>query len=200
MIGVIEGHIMTVSEQAVVLQAHGVGFELAVLQSSGYVVEQTMRLFVHMHWNQDQGPSLYGFQAERERDIFRLLISCSGLGPKMGMSVLQTLTPESVIQSIQSSDARTLSQVNGIGAKKAEQFILYLKPKVDALLASGAISHDDIAGAQHIHDLRDVLHSLGYTKSEISMVSTHLAKQEQMQEVSFDYLMRKALQFLSQLK
>ena len=88
----------------------------------------------YMHWNQDNGPTLYGFNSILEKTVFLLIISCSGIGPKIGLAVLHHLEPATFVQAIIEENIKVLSSISGIGAKKAEQICVALKHKVAKLL------------------------------------------------------------------
>lgn len=77
-----------------------------------------------MHWNQDQGPTLFGFQSQIEKQTFMMIISCSGIGPKMALSILEQTSAGSFLEMIVENDVKALSNLKGIGAKsRATLFI-----------------------------------------------------------------------------
>lgn len=152
-------------------------------------------LYLHMHWNQENGPSLYGFSTLVEKKVFQLIISCSGLGPKIALAVLSDLGVDRFVDAIQTNNTTALSSVSGIGAKKAEQIAVQLKHKVADLLKSGI----EITGATAIkwHEITQVLESLNYSRGEISAAMQHLSSEYANKNVPFDGLIRHALSFLS---
>lgn len=195
MINTISGTIQSIQEQGLVVEVGGFGLHIQVPQGSIFQQGQTVCLQSYMHWNQEQGPSLFGFSNELEKLVFLTIIDCSGIGPKIGLAVLSSLGAERFIEIVQGSDERALSKVNGIGPKKAEQMIVQLKHKVAKLLDKGI----KITGSAQITDwqnLQEVLESLHYSRPEISAAMRHLRESTQ-EVVPFDHLMRKALSFLA---
>ncbi|MCX5922758.1 MAG: Holliday junction branch migration protein RuvA [Candidatus Dependentiae bacterium] len=196
MITSISGTIKNIQEQAVVVEVGGIGLQVQVPHESLFQVGQAAQLHAYMHWNQEQGPSLFGFSTELEKAVFLLIIDCSGIGPKIGLAALGSLGAERFIEIVQSGDERGLSKVSGIGPKKAEQMIVQLKHKVAKLLDKGM----KIAGSAQVTDwqnLQEVLESLHYSRPEISAAMRHLRESTTEVTVPFDQMMRKALSFLA---
>ena len=172
--------------------------ELNVPRASEYERNSTISLYVYLHWNQDQGPSLYGFSSELEKRLFLLITSCAGIGPKIAVAALADLGPQSLVGAIQTADERALSKVSGIGLKKAEQIIVQLRRKIEPVIES---SGQELAGIgtsiAHWSSLREALTSLGYSRMEITRAITSLQGTDGMSQAPFDVLMRNALSFLS---
>lgn len=125
-----------------------------------------------------------------------LVISCSGVGPKLGLAVLEDLGPQAFLDAVTEENDRALSKVSGIGAKKAEKIIVLLKHKVAKLIQSGAICQST-GKVSRMHEITDVLKSLNYSRPEISAAMNHVNKKHAGQDYSFDQLIRYALSFLS---
>lgn len=196
MIYTISGTIAKHTKQGVVLVAHGFGIELLVSNVSLFQIGNFCEIFVYMHWNQEQGPSLYGFNSDFEKSVFILAISCSGIGPKVGLAILQDLGAHSFIQAIQANDVRALSKVSGIGGKKAEHIIVQLKHKIDQLVIDwGVVSDPDHEKWQTVVQALEALH---YSRGEINVALQKLKNNAHpATSVSFDQLLRSALSFLS---
>lgn len=190
------GKVAIVDKQRITFFVGALGFDLQVPDATIFDIKKETPLFVHMHWNAEQGPSLFGFATELEKTVFSLIISCSGVGPKIGLAVLGDIGAQNFLHAIEMSDDRMLSKVNGIGTKKAEQIIFQLKNKVAQLMKSGI----KIEGAQsmgHWHTVSQALESLNYSRTEIARAMNHLKESKENASVSFDKLMRQALSFLS---
>lgn len=196
MITCLTGTIKEIKEQSLTIEVHGVGFVLSVAKSEGFIVGKALMLYTYLHWNQESGPALFGFETELERAIFLLVTACSGIGPKIALSVLKNMQPSMFIKAVQTSDEKALSSVPGIGAKKAEQMIVQLRHKVEKLLESGIIIKDDKALA-HWTTINDVLTSLHYSRTEINAALSYIKESELNQSATFDQLLRQALSFLS---
>jgi Holliday junction DNA helicase RuvA len=196
----VKGQVKVVKDQAIILEIGGVALALAVPMSSLFLVEESVQVWTHVHWNQENGPSLFGFKTEFERQIFLLVTSCSGIGPKIALSILAELGPNNFINAINSGDDKALSKVNGIGPKKAEQIVVQLKHKVAKLVTTGAFVADSQGSAhlQQWHNVSEVLSSLHYTRTEIAAAMKYVSENNQNGEnSSFDLLVRQALSFLA---
>lgn len=194
MINFLQGSLAAYKDQSATIMVAGVGFQVFMLESS-FSVGQQIAVHVHLQWHQENGPVLYGFQTELEKTIFLLIISCSGIGPKIALAILSTLKPATFLKVIQTSDEKTLSSVNGIGAKKAEQMIVQLRHKVAKLIESGVVIDND-AEFNDLKNISDVLTSLSYSRAEISQ-ALQFVKESVEPNAPFDQLMRKALSYLS---
>jgi Holliday junction DNA helicase RuvA len=133
---------------------------------------------------------LYGFQSKEEREIFNLLISVSGIGPNTAMIMLSSLTPDEVVQAIQTEDVRTIQSVKGIGAKTAQRVIIDLKDKV---LKITPVS-ENIFNNHNTNrfDALNALISLGFDKKSIDKVLDKISTGEE----SVEQLIKGALKLL----
>lgn len=196
MISYVQGVVQEVSDHSITVDIGTVGLSVQVPHPTSFAQGKSTKLHVHMHWNQEQGPSLFGFQTELEKTIFLLVIGCSGLGPKLGITILESLGAERFLEIVRAEDERALSQVSGIGPKKAEQIIVHLKHKVAKLIDSGI--HITCASTiTQWHNIAQVLESLNYSRLEVAQAIKYLREKETQPDVPFDLLMRKALSFLA---
>lgn len=193
------GVVKQAQDQSIVVDVRGIGFSLLVANPELFLREKEMIVFTYMHWSQEQGPTLYGFLNAQERAVFLLVISCSGIGPKIALLVLQKLTPFNFLKAIQSNDVKVLSSISGIGPKKAEQLIMQLKHKVASLFEQEWPKEEgqDAALLEQWKDISQVLQSLNYSRAEIEQALGHISQEGLGQAVPFDLLMRKALSFLA---
>ncbi len=198
MITSLSGVVTYASSGTLVIDVHGVGFEVVVPQTALFGVKEPVTLLTYWHWSAENGPTLYGFHHELERSIFGLVIGCSGMGPKLGMALLGSLTPQAFLQAIQTGDEKALSKVSGVGAKKAEQLIVQLKHKVSGLIDQcAADGHSLDPALEQWKNITQVLHSLHYSRPEIDAAIAHVQKEHKGQQIAFDILMRSALSFLA---
>jgi Holliday junction DNA helicase RuvA len=164
MIGRLRGTLVGIRPQQALVDVAGVGYEVAAsprtLAELPGVGEEVV---VHTHLVvRDDAMSLYGFPSEPERDLFRLLLTVSGIGPKVGLSILGSVSPTDLRRAIAAEDADAIAIAPGLGRKGAQKVILELKPK----LAEGEA---DLVGSASA-DLRRALEGLGYTAAEIRPV------------------------------
>jgi len=198
MVDYVKGQVKALKDQAIVVDLGIVGLHVQVPTSTHYQMEESVHLWLYMHWNQENGPSLFGFKTEFERQIFLLIISCNGIGPKIALSALGDLGATKFVHAVNSGDDKVLSGVSGIGPKKAEQMIVSLKHKVAKLIASGA-AVDGVASGEfeQWHNVSEVLASLNYNRTEIAAAMRHISESAQPANASFDLLVRQALSFLA---
>jgi len=144
MIAFLAGTIADKATDAVTIDVHGVGYLLSVstgtLASLGAVGDEVL-LYTHLHLRENE-IALYGFAEPAERTAFLALIAVSGIGPKVGLAVLSSLTPQMLANAVTTEDVALLSSVPGIGKKTAQRMILELKGKLGATLGAG-----DLAGS-----------------------------------------------------
>ncbi|MDZ4129414.1 MAG: Holliday junction branch migration protein RuvA, partial [Hydrogenophaga sp.] len=198
MFAYLSGTVQSLSAQLVVVDVGGVGFAVAVPRETAFTLEQKIQLYTHLHWNQEQGPSLFGFATEAERTVFLLMLSCSGVGPKLALAVLADLGVSPFLEAVQSGNEGALSSVSGIGAKKAEQIIVHLKHKVAKLLSSGAsVSFEGAKIDERWHEVSQVLQTLNYSRIEITSAMNYVREMCAGRQEPFEQMMSHALTFLS---
>lgn len=204
MISALTGIVKHTYPQQLTLEVGPLECTLQIPNSALYVTGIAIHVHVYMHWNAENGPTFYGFATSLDKALFMLIISCSGIGPKIGLTALAHLGSQHIIEAIQLGDVRALSSISGIGAKKAEQIIVQLKHKIATLIESNITnSHTtdkNSPGARKVeqwHTINLALESLNYSRPEISMALDHLRIISAEQELPFDQLLRKALTFLA---
>ena len=197
MIATISGIITHISEQQLVVEQAGIGFELHVATAGTFNLQQQVTLQTYLHWNQENGPTLYGFNSALEKTTFLLIISCSGIGPKIGLAILNQLDPAIFLQAILEENIKTLSSISGIGAKKAEQICVALKHKVAKLLKDQPSLTASSASLGVWKDLMDTLSSLSYSPTEIKAAMNFLKESNLDSATPLSQLLRKALAFLA---
>lgn len=198
MVDYVVGTVKEVRDQEVVLDVGAVGVALQVPNAHSFSPEGIIKVYSHLHWNAENGPSLFGFACPLERSVFRVIISCSGIGPKIALAILSDLGAQGFLQAISTENEQMLSKVNGIGKKKAEQIIVQLKHKVASLIESGKVDMSQMQETSHFHDVSLALQSLNYSRQEIGRAMDYLRKSTKTATVTFDVLLRQALSYLSQ--
>lgn len=167
MIAAVRGEVMVRRADHVVIDAAGVGYRLAVSSETLKAVPATGReAFLHAELiSREDSLSLYGFSSEEERDLFRLLITVSGVGPKVAIATLSGGAPRDLLRAIAAGDAKRFQAVPGIGKRTAERLIVELREKV-----AGALEEEVALAAAEQGDARalarDGLVNLGYAPLE----------------------------------
>jgi holliday junction DNA helicase RuvA len=167
MIAAVRGEVMVRRPDHVVIDVGGVGYRLAVSAETLKGVPATGRdVFLHAELvTREDSLTLYGFSSEEERDLFRLLVTVSGVGPKVAIATLSGGTARDLLRAIAAGDAKRFQAVPGIGKRTAERIIVELREKV-----AGALEEEvAIAGAEEGDArtlARDGLVNLGYAPLE----------------------------------
>jgi holliday junction DNA helicase RuvA len=146
----------------VVIDVHGIGYEVAVtprtLAGLPAVGEEVV-LHTHLHVREDQ-LALFGFDVAADKDLFSTLLGVSGVGPRVAMAILGTLSHDQLRLAVVSDDVSALTQVQGIGQRSAQKLLLELKPKFDAADAQ-------LEPSGPVAEVREALVGLGYAPDEI---------------------------------
>ena len=162
MISYIEGKIIFQGEKFIIVKTGGVGFKVFILPELNLENDE-IKLFTYLSVRED-ALVLYGFLDYKELELFELLISISGIGPKAGLGILSLADTETIKVAIVKNDASVLTRVSGIGKKTAERVILELKNKI---LVSDIENVENKSKEISEHsDATDALISLGYSASE----------------------------------
>ncbi len=167
MIAAVRGEVLVRRPDHVVIDAAGVGYRLGVSSETLKAVPATGReAFLHAELiARDDSLSLYGFSSEEERDLFRELISVSGVGPKVAIATLSGGAARDLLRAIAAGDAKRFQAVPGIGKRTAERIIVELREKVAG--AMEAEVREDGEGEPGARALaRDGLVNLGYAPLE----------------------------------
>lgn len=165
MIGSLRGKILFRGTNRVVLEAGGVGYEVAVPLSTMEALPEDGEAFLHIHTSvRDNALELYGFRGADERTLFEMLISVSGVGPKIALSVLSGVSVDEFCQAVMEENSRKLSLIPGIGKKSSERIILELKEKVKKVGISVPLPAGGASTAALEEDLVSSLVNLGYNE------------------------------------
>jgi Holliday junction DNA helicase RuvA len=167
MIAAIRGEVLVRRPDHVVIDAGGVGYRLAVSSETLKTVPANgQEAFLHAELiARDDAMQLYGFASEDERDLFRELISVSGVGPKVAIAALSGGAARELLRAIAAGDAKRFQAVPGIGKRTAERIIVELREKIAGELEE-AIATGVEEGANPRMLARDGLVNLGYTPGE----------------------------------
>ena len=191
MIRKLTGRISDVTNDEVILDVNGVGFQVAVPtnQSLHLVVGDELTLHTHLAFSNDQF-SLQGFENFVMLQIFKLLLTVNGVGVKAGMSLLGSLTASQLVQSIKQQQASRLVEAPGIGKKTAERIVLELRDKVEEIEITITDTEDVNESTTDVRDATDALISLGYNRRD----ALRAVESSWQDEIDLPELIRAALQ------
>ena len=175
MIAFVKGEIAAIYEDSVVIDTGHIGYEVKI--STGTVnllpgIGQEIRLYTYTHVREDIF-QLYGFLTRDDMDIFKQLITVSGIGPKGGLAILSVMSADDLRFAIMSADAKAIAKAPGIGARTAERIIIDLKDKVtldDTLISRESHTYGNIGSAALESNAKneaiEALVALGYGATE----------------------------------
>ncbi len=198
MIGRLRGTLLEKTPPGLVIDVQGVGYELDASMTTHYalpVTGEAVEVFTHLVVRED-AQLLYGFATRSERRLFRLLLSVSGVGAKVALSVLSGMTPDEFLTCVATKDIARLTKVPGIGKKTAERLVFDLKDKVEAssdVTVSGSGNAPAGSGHSARAQAEDALMALGYKQAEASKLLERTASDEQ----SVEEMIRGALRSIS---
>lgn len=198
MIARIRGKLIEKAPDSAVVEAGGVGYEVFIPLSTYYALGEPgveVTLTVHTHLK-DDAIELYGFLTGPEKDVFRLLISVSGVGPRLARNIISGIPVEELATALATSDRARISKIPGVGAKTAERLILELKEKITRVLKTEPAPAAKEAPEPMTDDVVSALENLGYKAQAAKKAATKAAKTLGT-EADFERLFRETLKELS---
>jgi holliday junction DNA helicase RuvA len=207
MIGYLKGKVAGIQKTSnrviLILEVNQVGYELQILPRFAVDLPnlgELIQIWIDLQIKDDR-MILFGFASIAERDLFRQLISVSGVGPQLAIALLDTLGLQDLVQAIVSSNIRMLSRTSGVGTKTAERIALELKTKLaEWRLQSGLTTTPDAAPVNSIQeDVEMTLLALGYSTSEIMQALRAVGQQTALSKsADAELWIREAIAWLSQ--
>ena len=164
----------TSNKKGIVLNVGGIGYEIQLLPKniSNTKILNQIELWIHQIDRED-GTSLYGFTEVNERDLFRDIISVNGIGPQIGMAMLEDFEVAQLVNAIENKESNLLTKTQGIGNRIAERLIVELRNKLHRFIDNNETNHNHIKDiepnqfSKYIDELYLILNSLGYLDNEI---------------------------------
>jgi Holliday junction DNA helicase RuvA len=206
MIAHLSGTLLVKQATSVILDVSGVGYEVTIPLSTFYDLEDTgtavaLRIYTYVR---EDALQLYGFKTARERELFLRLISVSGIGPKLGITMLSGMSADEIIAAIRTNNLARLTSIPGVGKKTAERLVIELRDKI-AALSSPALEEEfatrtGAGSAQANEDaMRDdalsALINLGYQKAAAEKAITTAIQEGG--DVSVEVILRRSLRLLA---
>ncbi len=196
MIGQLRGRLAEKRPNQILLDVGGVGYLVQIPLSSYAALGELhteVTLLIHTHVRED-ALSLYGFVSSREKHLFEMLLSASGVGPSLALKILSGMRVEELVPAIRAADLARLTKIPGVGRKTAERMVVELKDKLEAVaLEAEKPAATSPAGAEA--DVLSALVNLGYD-SRAAEAAVAEAKRE-AGGANFEKLLRAALQSLA---
>ena len=190
MIGRLTGQLIEKRPPTIIVEAHGVGYEVDVPMSTYFQLPATgsaIVLYTHLIVRED-AHLLFGFSTDQERQLFRQLLKISGVGARTALSVLSGMSVSELYQAVAAHDGARLTKIPGIGKKTAERLLLELRDKLNAGMASAIPGGD----AEIRSDALNALLALGYSDKEAMQALASIAPETPVQDA-----IRHALKLLS---
>lgn len=204
MISFIKGKLVHIYENVIIVENNGIGYEIFVPVSvigNMPLVGSEVMIYTYMHVRED-ALQLFGFLDRDTLEIFKLLITVSGIGPKGAIGVLGTLSADEIRYAVMAEDAKTIAKAPGIGAKTASKVVIELKDKLKMRDVAENISSeidgqqsifDDGGSKQAVSDAIEALVSLGYSATEATKA---VRKADVGDDVTVEELLKLSLKYL----
>lgn len=192
------GNIRRKDMTSVVLENNRIGYILYCPASTLiHLNEEGTEVCLYTYFSvREDGISLYGFLTKDELELFKLLISISKIGPKIGLAILSSMTPSEVVVAIKMENGSAFAKVSGVGKKTSERILLELRDKIDHIgLELKSISRDFPVKSDKLEDVYSALTSLGYSQPEIQKVLKEVG--EQVQNMNVDEIIKYVLKNMS---
>ena len=197
MIALLTGQLVQRAPDQIIVDVGGVGYQLHIPLSTFYRLPEAGQVCLQVFTNvKEDAITLYGFSTAAEKNLFSLLISVSGVGPKLGITILSHIAPNELALALSQGDISRLTAIPGIGKKSAERLVLELQDKSGAYAISAAIAPPSVAAGTtetHHQDALSALVNLGYKEA---LARQTLKKLQPDPEAPLEQILKAALQVL----
>jgi len=205
MIAYLTGTLLVKHATSVIVDVGGVGYEVTIPLSTFYELEEVgsnVQLRIYTHVRED-ALQLYGFKSTRERELFTRLISVSGIGPKLGITLLSGMSADEMIAAIRNNNLARLTLIPGVGRKTAERLVVELRDKIVSLAAVAVEDEGGVPAQPSEIMIEDAVHSdalsalinLGYQRSSAEKAIT--AALNEGGEITVESILRRSLRRLA---
>ena len=200
MIGRLRGIVVELVETVAVIDVGGVGYEVEVTTRTAANLagpgpaSAAAPVVLHTHLiAREDAQTLYGFETAAERDMFRALIKVAGVGPRLAIALLSTVSPAEFSAAVAGGNVAAITRVQGIGKRTAERLVVEMRDKVDALAA--AVSNGGVRSADR--EAVEALVALGYRDGEAASAVAAVLEAADSEKPSVEQLVTAALQSLA---
>ena len=205
MIAYLTGTLLVKHATSVIVDVGGIGYEVTIPLSTFYELEEVgsnVQLRIYTHVRED-ALQLYGFKSTRERELFTRLISVSGIGPKLGITLLSGMSADEMIAAIRNNNLARLTLIPGVGRKTAERLVVELRDKIVSLAAVAVEDEGGVPAQASEIMIEDAVHSdalsalinLGYQRSSAEKAIT--AALNEGGEITVESILRRSLRRLA---
>lgn len=165
----IKGELVDVAGDHIVVDNNGIGYQMFISSSTHFhmpAIGEDVKVYTYLNVKED-AMQLFGFLTKEELELFKLLITVNGIGPKNALGILGTLEPADLRFAIMAEDAKAISKAPGVGAKSAQRIIIELRDKIDSVETS-ALTNSPVASLNTMkRDVIDSLENMGYSSSQV---------------------------------
>ncbi len=195
MIDQITGKLLSYNDSYLVIELGGLGIKVNIPKtfSKNLKVNEIMSFSTYLHVRED-ALDLYGFENDSDRGLFLMLISISGIGPKLGLTIISGLAPEKLKMKIISGDVKALTSIPGVGVKTAKRIIIELKDKFSKINSENLGFKDEV-DSKIFKDVISALNGLGYKEKETEKALKQLDINNSNQTI--ENLIREVLKILN---
>lgn len=182
MIGYLKGFVINSHKDRLIVDVQNIGYEVFIPSNSSLRMGDLAELWIHTHVKEDIF-NLFGFQSERQKDLFVTLIGISGVGPKSALGILSQAKDQELISWIENEDLNSLCKLPKIGKKTAQQMILSLKGKLPQQQNSGEQKDNEKQ-----KEISSALMRLGFRSAEVKNVLEKIDSQKNVKESIYEAL------------
>jgi holliday junction DNA helicase RuvA len=196
MIASLRGKIAFKGLNRIIVDVNGVGYEVAVSLSTLEALPQDAEAFLNIHTAlRENALELYGFGTQEEKALFEMLLTVAGIGPRISLNILSSISPEGFRRAVLEGDLHRLTSIPGIGKKSAERIVLELKEKIHKMPMFGDAASGKLAGCSLRDDLVSSLTNLGYKERMAETVAKKVLE-DAGPDMSLPYAVKTALKEL----
>ena len=195
MITYLHGTLTKKSPTEIVVDLHGLGYSVHISLSTYELLpelQSDLHILIHHHIRED-AQVLYGFMQENEREMFRLLIGVSGIGPKMAQTILSGIRPAELVRTISTGAIASLQAIPGVGKKTAERMIVELKDKINKMDIAGVSNGLPASMTSARSEALTALVSLGVTREKAEQSIRNILNENHGESLSVEDLIKQAL-------
>ncbi len=195
MIYSLHGEVIHLSQNLIVIECGGVGYACRSTSTavSMATIGEKLKLYTYLSVRED-AVELFGFADESELNCFKMLLSVSGVGPKVALAILSDITPQEFALAVVNDDSKTITRAQGVGAKLAQRIILELKDKIkkDSSFTSSEIPKIDLSAAPNnaVSEALTALMVLGFSNNQAQKALDGLSEEMTVQELVKEGLKR----------